>query len=275
MEREKLEKSIDSLIDKLFMKKAEPVPGFPSLDSKNEGSKENPQTPELAQGTKSADQVMATVPDSEDEKDGKNGRPRDPSNMDHRDADGESHLDFPSGVSTPNEDGHVSEQSQTDTSSAPEQQVSKSTVAISKEDFEFLKKARAAEKAEALKKAREEQANLIKSVVLEATKEIRQENADLKKSLTDTQEMLKKALRQPKPQKSVSSVAALEKSFGGNAPESRESETFSKSEMLDAAERLVKANKLPLEAAIELEDTGFMYNPAHRAMLEAELKRNR
>jgi hypothetical protein len=267
MDRATLEKSLDKLIDEMFMKKSD-QPGMPE-PKKTEG---NPQTPELAEKVKTADSGEKPA-EGEEEKDGTRGRPKDPSNMSARSADGASSLDYPSSVSS---EAAVP---------AHETTVAKSEkIEISKEDFEILQKAKAAKdeaaKEEVLKKARAEQATLIKSIVIEATKEIREDNTKLSKSLSETQkslgetqELLKKALSKPKPRQSVSSVAVLEKSFGGNAPEDKKGqETFSKSDMLDAAERLVKAKKLPVEAAIELEDTGFVYNPRYRALLEQELK---
>lgn len=257
MDQEKLTK-IDALIDQMFSKSESPVVPEPKKDGKN------PQTPELAEKVRTADEGEKPE-EGEDEKEGTRGRPKDPSNMDERDASGESHLNYPESVSSP-------------AMTPPnETTVAKSDkIEVSKEDFELLQKAKSDREAEVLKKAKDEQRSLIKSVVLEATKEIRSENAELKKSLNDTQEMLKKALKQPKVQKSISSVNALEKSFGGNSPDSKdESKTFSKSEMLDAAEVLVKSGKLPVEAAIELEDTGSVFNPSYRAAIEQELARKR
>lgn len=259
--RESLEKSVDQLIDQLFFKKSDEVAGMPEP---KQATGENPQTPEKAKKVRTADE--GEQPEQpENEEDGKNGRPKDPSNQDHRDADGASALNYPESVSSPaSEPAH-------------ETTVAKSEkIEISKEDFELLAKAKAEREEKALKKAREEQATLIKSVVLEATKEIRKENADLRKSLDETQNMLKKALSRPVQQKSVSSVQALEKSFGKNDPSAQhEPETFSKSEMLDAAERLVMRKELPDVALIELEDTGSVINPEYRSAIERELTRKR
>jgi hypothetical protein len=254
MDRAQLEKSLDRLIDEMFMKKSDGMPE----PKKAEG---NPQTPELAEKVKTADSGEKPE-EGEEEKDGTRGRPKDPSKMSDRSADGASSLEYPSSIS----------------SEAPtpahETTVAKSEkIEITKEEFEILAKAKADAKAETLRKAREEQATLIKAIVVEATKEIRSENAELRKSLGETKEMLAKALRQPKQRQSVSAVSALEKSFGDNTPEAKKAgeEKFTKSEMLDAAERLVGAGKIPVEVAIELEDTGFIYNPSHRKALEQEL----
>jgi hypothetical protein len=151
--------------------------------------------------------------------------------------------------------------------------VEKSTFEISKEDFEILKKAKTQKVEEELRKAKKEQTTLIKSAIFDATSALRKENEQLRKSFQETQELIKSMARKPQPRKSVAGVQVLEKSFEGQ--EAAQSNTFSKSEMLDVAEALVKSKQLSVEDVIELEDTGYIYNPASRAKLEIALKGKR
>lgn len=143
------------------------------------------------------------------------------------------------------------------------------SVEISKEDFEFLQKARA-EKQEALQKAeKQEQEALIKAMVEEQTSELKKalsESSELVKSLAAENNALKS---RPKIQKSFTSINefnAIEKSN----PVSR---TFSKAETLDAAEELAKSGDLKLEEVIELENNGTIYNPASRKKIEDYLSK--
>ncbi len=143
---------------------------------------------------------------------------------------------------------------------------------VSEEDMAILKKAKAAMVEEELKKAQTVQADLIKSAVVEATQGIREENESLKKSLNETMELVKAFAKQPKQQKSIANIASLEKSFGGD--EQPVAKSFTKNDMLDAAEELVKSNKITDLEYIELNDTGAIYNPAARAEVEKYLRRS-
>jgi hypothetical protein len=143
-------------------------------------------------------------------------------------------------------------------------------------EFQAFKKAQAAKsQEEVLKKAKQEQHDLIKSAVKEATSAIMQENATLRKSISETQELVKAMAERPQRRKSIDGLTALEKSQS-DAPKGPES--FSKSEMLDVAEELVmksQANKDMIfrdEHLIELENTGFIFEKKAREHFENALK---
>ena len=124
------------------------------------------------------------------------------------------------------------------------------------------------------KKAREEQAYLIKSAVSEVMSGMRAENDELKKSLEEQANLIKSIANRPQRRKSVDNIQALEKAFeseeDANTPKQ---ESFSKSEMMDVAEELVKAGQLTVEQAIELDDTGYIFDPNARKVLENALRK--
>lgn len=176
--------------------------------------------------------------------------------------------------------GHQSSAKQKPEESTPEQdQVAPPShmkkaeeVTISRTEFEEMKKAweaKKAEEAETLKKAdREENASLIKSAVQEATEELRKSNSELRSELNETRDLLKSITKKPQPRKAITSVAALEKGGFDGKPE-----FFSKSETLDAIEDLVKSKQITVEEAVEYESTGTLYNEDSRRKVETFLKK--
>lgn len=274
MAEKDLELNVDSLIDEWFGKsedseeekkkkkqkgQMEELIGEPKESSQMKDGQDSGKSQQSADsGEKPAEPPT--------EKDGQNGRPKDPSNMDHRDADGASGMDYPSAVSSSSSEP------------AHETTVAKSDkIEISKEDFEILQKAKKDREEEVMRKAKQEQADLIKSVVAsavaEATKPLREENSKLSKKLDDAGKILTAIRKQPRQQKSITKVGAIEKSFGGD--QSEEQTTFSKAEMLDAAEELVKSKKITVEQAIELENNGYIFDPNARRALEQHLKKQK
>lgn len=286
---EALNKSLDEMIDDLFAQdtiaKSDEMPSM-SMDekedaydsdkkSKGEMDEENKiaamaprkmdekdanrMSPLLADENGAAEEEKET---EDDEVAGmKRGRSEDLSAWSKRSKDGESMGSYDASITHP-------------AMNVPnETTVAKSTFEISKEDFEILKKAKTQKVEEELRKAKKEQTTLIKSAIFDATSALRKENEQLRKSFQETQELIKSMARKPQPRKSVAGVQVLEKSFEGQ--EAAQSNTFSKSEMLDVAEALVKSKQLSVEDVIELEDTGYIYNPASRAKLEIALKGKR
>ncbi len=140
-----------------------------------------------------------------------------------------------------------------------------------------LKKAEDNKKADDLKKSEDlrkvEQQQIIQKAVTDAIVPIQKQNEELKKSVESQAKIIKAMSLQPVSAKSITSIEALEKSQDPSSTVNGPTE-FSKSEKLDAAERLVMKKSLPMEAVVELENTGTLYNPAWRALVEQELQKN-
>lgn len=272
---DELNKSIDSLIEELF---AEPVEK--SLD--------------LAKDSKTtADAALAAVPSMEDDAARGAGRPKQIADVPETDEDGKRAGQYDASISSvqaeeENEEAKkqarsVSQLSEAGRlSQAPSMKDPRLTKSVSEEEyaeFEAFKKAKAekeeATKLEVLKKAEDlkkvETETLIKAAVESALGGLRKENEELKKSMNEQTALVKAMAAQPVRAKSVTGIEALEKSTEATK---RESNEFSKSEKLDAAERLVMKKSLPMDAVIELENTGTVYNPQHRALIEAELQKD-
>jgi hypothetical protein len=271
---DELTKSIDSLVEDFF---AEPV-----IKGDLDVSHASKTT---------ADKVMAEVPGSEDDASRGAGRPKDDHDVPNKDTDGnpakgydavqaeqkeeenkEAGKQAPS-ISQISEKGHMGTHP-----SMKDPRLSKSLTDEEFAEYQALKKADADAKAkqaqEDLRKAEDlkkvEQQNLIKSAVESALGTVRKENEELRKSLSEQGAMLKAIAGQPRQSKSVTSIEVLEKSqekvpgHGGDS--------FSKAEILDAAEALFKAGQIPMDAVIEIDNTGTVLNSQHRAMIEKKLQ---
>lgn len=273
---ESLEKAIDAKIDAFFAAETEestPAPAaaeeavekaadvMTDLIGKPKQSSLMKDGSDAGPAQTKADEVKAAKP--KDEKEGENGRPKEVQDVPNTDEDGSRAKGY---------DHIQAANSKTPETSPKGTFVKSDKIEVSKEDYELLQKAKKAQQEEELRKARQEQTDLIKSAVKEATKSITDENAALKKSLEETQALVKAFAKKPQAQKSISSVQALEKSFDqtGGQPVQK---SFSKSEMLDVAEELVKSKQLTVEQAIELEDTGYIFDPSARGVFEAAMRK--
>lgn len=122
------------------------------------------------------------------------------------------------------------------------------------------------EEAEALRKSEQEAEVLQKAVTValeplqKAFDEVKAENEELKT-------LVKSIAKTPQQPRSVTNITTLEK--GGQPPV--DPENFSKADKLNAAEECVMEKSIPMEAAIELENTGTIYNPEHRRIVEQKL----
>lgn len=277
---EDLNKSIDLLIEEIF---AEPVQKSEDLN--------------VAGAAKTtADAALASVPAMQDDASRGAGRPKQISDVPKNDEDGKRDGSYDASISQDqkedeNEEAKKQAKSIDQTSKQgrmgegpkmSDPRVPPFKKSITEEEyaeFEAFKKAKAEKeeqgkqeelkKAEDLKKA--ELQNLVKSAVEEAIQPVKKENEELKKSLSESQALIKAMAGQPQRSKSVTGIEALEKS----QPEHSGPQEFTKSEKLDAAEFLVKAKKLPMEAVIELENTNTVYNKEWQKLIEVELqKRN-
>lgn len=284
MEKEQLEKSIDSLIEEFFTENSAPAqateetttpaPAVEEVVAKAEvpGSPEPKESAQMKDGSsaKSDEKNANDVKAPKAKKDEGNGRPEEVSDVPDVDEDGKRAKGYEA-IQKPN--------SATPDVSAKGTVVKADTIEISKEDYELLQKAKKDREEESLRKARQEQTDLIKSAVTEAvttaTEGLRKENQELKKSLEEQSTLVKAIAKKPQPRKSISTVQAMEKSFAPAQPEGgpQEPKAFSKSEMMDVAEELVKAKKLTVEQAIELEDTGYIFDKEARQVFERELKK--
>lgn len=273
---DELTKSIDALAEEFF---AEPVVK----------ASENFEVATASKTT--ADKVMAEVPGSEDDAARGAGRPKDDHDVPKTDKDGnpakgyeavqkdqpeeqnpEAAKQAPS-ISQVSDKGHLSQGPKS--SHDPRGPMFKAEEYV---EYQELKKAKAVadaakvqedlKKAEDLKKV--ETANLIKSAVESALGPVRKENEELRKTMAEQSALVKAMAAQPRPAKSVTNIEVLEKAQ--EKVPGRGGEAFTKSEVLDAAEALYKAKQIPMEAVIEIDNTGTVLNPQIRAMIEKKLQ---
>lgn len=280
-QNDELNKSIDTLIESIFSEKIEKGENF-----------------EVANASKTtADAVVNAAPAAQDDASRGAGRPKQISDVPKNDEDGKRDGTYDATIAQvvseiENDEAKKQAKSIDQTTSAgrlsegPKMkdpraggQIMKSISDEEYAEFESFKKA----KAEAAEKAKQEELKksedlkkaefeaLIKSAINQAIEPIKKENEDLKKSLNESQALVKAIAAQPQRSKSVTGIESLEKSN----PESTGPQEFSKAEKLDAAESLVVKKAIPMDAVIELENTGTVYNPEYRRLIEAELqKRN-
>lgn len=269
-----LNKSIDTLIDDLF---AETVVK----------ASENFEVASASKTT--ADAAIASAPKMQNDDARGAGRPKAISDVPENDEDGKRDGKYDASIASaqaetePDETkkqikaidqvsstGHMSEK--------PKMKDPRLSKAVSEEEyaeFEAFKKAKSEQedlrKSEEIKKAddlkKAELENLVKAQVAAALEPVKKENEILKKSLNESQTLIKAMAGQPQRAKSVTGIDALEKSM----PEGQAQTSFSKAEMLDAAESLAMRKAIPMDAVIELSSTGTVYNAQYRQAIEAEL----
>lgn len=254
---EELIKSIDQELDSLF---AEETPEAEESVEKSIDIAKDAST--------KADEVVNKAPKGEDDEKRGAGRPKQISDVPSTDMDGKREGEYDGSISSKQKEEDSPEADQV----KEKNQVKKSLTEEEYAEYMALKKAKEeAAQAEILKKNREEQMDLIKSAVREATNDLRKENEELRKSLTEQSQLVKAMAERPVRRKSIDNVAALEKSQSEGGE--KKPESFSKSEMLDAAEKLLAkgVSGFKLDHVIELENTGFIYDANARALLEKEV----
>lgn len=277
-----LTKSIDTMIDELFAEKVE--------------KSDRPDNLKVAEmSSTEADQVADKAPKSQDDKDRGAGRPAQISDVPKIDEDGKRAGKYDNDiVEKTKEEGEENEEGKKQADAKRSDQtmdgkmkdsgegmkvamgVQKSISDEEYAEFQAFKKARAQKsQEETLRKAKEEQRDLVKSAIREAVSPFIKENEELRKSLAQTNELVKAMAERPQRRKSIDGIGALEKSENA-APKGPEN--FSKSEMLDVAEELVMKSQAAKdmtfrdEHLIELENTGFIYDAKARAAFEQALK---
>ena len=276
---EDLTKSIDALLDEVF-------------------SEEVSKSIDIAGDAKTtADAAVNQAPSMQKDEARGAGRPKQISDVPQNDMDGKRESEYDGAIASsggemePEEakkqakaidqtssSGHMS-----DGAKAPRMAPFKKSDGseITEEDFrkyEAFEKAQkeAAEKAakeEELKKAesaKKVQEELVKSEVAKATEKLARENEELKKSVSETNALIKAMAAQPVRAKSITGVQSLEKS---QSPEGKAPETFSKSEILDAAFELAKSNKIRAEIVSEIEMTNTCSDPEAKAAIEKYLEK--
>lgn len=281
---EKLEKSIDELLDEVF---SESFQKGDALDLAQDSSK-------------TADEALKQVPKAQSDESRGAGRPTQISDIPQTDMDGAREGEYDDKISEnegkedqpeeakkqaqaidqSSDKGHMSSKP-----SSPKMapfKKSEDEVVVSKEEYEAFqafKKSQEEAKAEELRKseaAKEEelkksQEALIKSAVESAVSSLRKENQDLRKSFEESQVLLKALSDTPEAPKSITHVQAIEKS---SSP-SEGSETFSKSEILDAAMELAKSGKIAHEIVTEIEMTDACVDSEARSEIERFLQKTR
>lgn len=262
MSKENLNKSIDAMIDELFAEKIDK-----SLDV-------------ASMASTTADAVVKQAPKAQNDDSRGAGRPKQISDVPETDEDGKRAGEYDASISQDQKASDQPEASQVKMAgqdkgaqTADKGPMMKSISADEYAQFEAFKKAQTAKaEDEKLKKAQEENKNLLKAVVKEATAQITKENEQLRKSLEETQSLVKAMAERPQRRKSIDGIQSLEKSQRDE--DKQEQTTFSKSEMLDAAEELVmkKSTSFRDEHLIELENTGYIFDPSARSALENFVK---
>lgn len=251
---EQIKKSAEELIDELFMEEAHEEQDVVEKAKEDvtqdliDGKKSKEKPEDCGAKVTLADEVKPPKPKKDDEE----GRPEQISDVPDVDEDGSRAKGYES-VQKPN-------------SKTPEVS-DKGTVVkafeVSAEDFELLQKAKAEKTEQELKKAKQEQEELIKAEIKAQTESLTNQVEELKKALEDSQKLLKAVAKVPSAPKSITSVAALEKSFT-NADDEPVAKSWSKADILDACEELCKAEKISVEDVIEFENLGTLNNQAKR-----------
>lgn len=245
MINENLIKSIDAMIDEMFKDELEK-----SIDIAKDAEE-------------TADEAIAKAPACQN--DDKNpGRPKQISDVPAKDQDGKRAKDYDSSISEKQKESDLDEADQV----KEKNQIKKSLNDAERAELESFRKAKA-EKESELKKAEAEKAqeNLFKSIIEKTASRYEQKIEDLQKSLKEQADLVKAIAKTPNQPKSITNISALEKSYTED-----KSDTFTKSEMLDAAEELVKSGELRVEHVIELENNGFIYNTEARNKLTKKLQ---
>jgi len=252
---ENLKKSIDDAIDILFEESVEKAIDI-AKDSSN-----------------TADEVVNKAPKGKDDDKRGAGRPKQISDVPAVDEDGKRAKNYDADIKE--RDGKEEENPEAKKQCKEKNQVKKSEEEVveklTKSERSELEAFRAEkiERETELRKAEEaaKQEDLIKSIVNRTAARYDEKIESLQKSLTESNELVRAIANKPQRAKSVTNINALEKS--DSTP--RE-ETFSKSEMLDAAETLWKSGEIKDTQVIELENNGGILDPIARAKVEAKVK---
>lgn len=259
-----LNKSIDSLIDELFTEDVEK-----SIEIAGDASE-------------TADEAAGKAPKGQKDEARGAGRPKQISDVPQTDTDGRRASDFDSSTTEKGKEKDIEEANQVkemnqikakggNDAKAPKQAPFKKSLDEDEvAELEAFRKAKADAEVESLKKAEEtKQEELIKSVVertaAKVGSEYKGEIETLKKSLEESNKMIKAMASAPRTAKSITGIEQLEKSteVTNNAPTA-----FSKSEMADMALEAFQKGVITEEQCIEMDNAGYIYDQSARQALE-------
>jgi len=268
---EELNKSIDALIDELFV---EEVVVEKSIDIVGDSSTQ-------------ADKVANSAPSFQSDEARGAGRPKQISDVPKNDEDGVRAKQYDSSISEDakeedqDEIKQVSDMSQIEEKNrmggkaeAPKMAPFKKSLTEDEfNEYLELKKAKEIANQEEIKKAQvQEKEDLIKSVVEKTSEKFVGKIEELTKSLNEQKELVKSFAKRPRQSKSITNVEAVEKSMGSEGQPKEE--FFTKSEMLDAAQDLAlnkSVSEFRDDHMIELENNGYIYDAQARTILEKYL----
>lgn len=269
-ENEELIKSIDSIIADLF---EEDESVEKSIDIAKDAST-------------TADKVISSAPSTQSDEMRGGGRPKQISDVPMVDEDGKRSKEYDSAISEKakeedqeeadqvKEMNQIKEGGRASASKAPEVKPFKKS--LTEEEFEeyiALKKAKEESEKEEIKKAQvQQQEELIKSVVERTSKVYEEKIESLTKSLNEQSQLVKAMANKPQRSKSITNIEAVEKSFNSESGETIQ-KSFTKSEILDAAEELAKSGKISVDNVIELENNGYIFNKDAREAVENYLNK--
>ncbi len=256
---EELNKSIDSLIDELFLEESKVEK---SLDIAKDAST-------------TADQAVNKAPSAQNDEARNAGRPKQISDVPNKDQDGKRSSEYDASIA---ENSKEKDQDEVDQikemnqikeanrakNTAKDPQIAPFQKSLSEAEFnEYVALKKAKNEVDEKNKGKEQE-ELIKSIVSSVGKRYEGQIEELTKSLKQQESLIKAMANKPQSAKSITNIEAIEKSFDKPA---KTAEFFSKSELLDAAEELFKAGKLRDTHVIELENNGFIYNQEARETL--------
>lgn len=268
MVTEELNKSIEALINEVFA----------------EGTVE--KSIEIAKdATTKADQAVSKAPKGQSDDSRGAGRPKQISDVPDKDEDGKRDGEYDGAISEASKEkdqaeiDQVSDMSQIEEkkrmgnkSKAPKMAPFKKSLSEAEyEEYQALKKAQEDAKVEELKKAEEnKQEELIKSVVERTAEKVaaqyKGEVEGLKKSLAESNEMVKAMANAPRTAKSITGIEQMEKSL--DTPKNEGPEQLTKSEAAELAYEAFEKGVITDEEAIEVENNGFIYDTGARKRFE-------
>jgi len=272
MNQEEIKKSAQALIDEMFDTETE----IPTITEE--------ETIEKAKQT--ADEAIAEAPKSQDDAKRGAGRPQEITDVPKKDKDGKRAGKYDDDITE--NDGKEDQPAETKdqikvkdqvtgggkdkASPAPDMAPFKKS--ISDEDFEeytALKKAKEdAIRVEELKKAQADEGETLKKAMSEVIEPLKKAFDELKAKNEEQADLIKAISNRPVSTKSITSVEQLEKS---QDPQSAGPETFSKAEVADAIDDLVKSKDIGDNYVIEYELSGNIANQAVKQMIEKKLQK--
>lgn len=213
-----------------------------------------------------ADGSVKQAPKGQDDAGRGAGRPKQISDVPDTDTDGKRTGTYDGDVTA---DQDEDEPDETKQSPVVDQASSKGHLSKAQlAEYESLKKAH---EARIVSEQVTTQEKLIKTLVKESIEPLQKAFEAVQARNAELEKLVKAVAKTPQPVKSIVGIEQLQK---GTDPSLKGTEPMSKAKLLDAAESLVKAGKVPMEVVIEIENTNQVYNREHKALVEAEALKN-